>query len=236
MGFMDKMKAANGMNFGTIESPDFPNGVLVLKDKQLTIINAAINGPDFERVVKQSDIRIFKLIGCGGMWAKYYLEFKDGKSGVVTQEVITQSQKQGTTVTMAPIERLLKFVDPAINGQINCQPAPVSNVSMPATSKNEFEAAAIDDVKDDEAKESNELDFEQQEEVSNNENEDFDDELVQEEEEENEDNSTPSDEIESADEETQNSNKVSTRFFVLIIALVAIAISIVLILHSIGMV
>ena len=122
---MDKLKAANGMNFGEIESPDFPGGVLILKDKQLTIINSAVNGPSFERVVKQSDIKIFKLIGCGGMWAKYYLEFKDGKAGIITQEVITKSQKQGTSVTMASIERFIKYVDPSLNNQmINVVPSP----------------------------------------------------------------------------------------------------------------
>ena len=142
MGFMDKMKAANGMNFGKIESPDFPNGVLILKDKQLTIINGAMNGPDFERVVKQSDIRVFKLIGCGGMWAKYYLEFKDGKSGIITQEVITQSQKQGTSASMAPIERLIKYVDPSLNDK-TFNTTQINTVSSPEVSMNSFNSQMV---------------------------------------------------------------------------------------------
>ena len=31
MSFKDKMKAANGLNFGDVRSPDFPSGVLVGK-------------------------------------------------------------------------------------------------------------------------------------------------------------------------------------------------------------
>ena len=113
MGFMDKMKAANGLNFGRIESPDFPCGKLVMKEKELWIINGAINGPNFDRPVRQKDIRVFKLIGCGGEWAKYLLVFKDGKSGVITQDVLSDNQirAKGSSVNMAPIERLIKFVD-----------------------------------------------------------------------------------------------------------------------------
>lgn len=110
---MDKMKAANGINFGHIESPDFPGGMLVMKNNQLTIINGAMGGNNFERPVTQSNIKIFKLIGCGGSWAKYYLEFKDGKSGVVTQDVLTDAEKRQSGANMASIERFLKFVDVA---------------------------------------------------------------------------------------------------------------------------
>ena len=113
MGFMDKMKAANGLNFGRIESPDFPCGKIVMKEGKPWIINGAMNGPNFDRPIIQSDIRVFKLIGCGGEWAKYLLVFKDGKSGVITQDVLSDNQMRakGSGVNMAPIERLFKFVD-----------------------------------------------------------------------------------------------------------------------------
>lgn len=113
MGFMDKLKAANGMNLGRIESPDFPGGVLVVKNGKLIIMNGAMNGPNYERAIQQLDIRIFKLIGCGGTWAKYYLEFKDGKSGIITQDVISEAQRQ-SGISMTPIERHIKIVDPQL--------------------------------------------------------------------------------------------------------------------------
>ena len=121
MGFMDKMKAANGMNLGHIESPDFPNGVLVIKDKQLTIINSAMNGENFEEPVRQSDVKIFKLIGCGGSWAKYYLELNNGKCGVITQDVITEIQRQQSGAHMPPIERFLKLTDVVSNFSVVAQ-------------------------------------------------------------------------------------------------------------------
>lgn len=37
MSFKDKMKAANGLNFGDVRSPDFPSGVLVMKDKKYVL-------------------------------------------------------------------------------------------------------------------------------------------------------------------------------------------------------
>ena len=125
MGFMDKMKAANGMNFGRIESPDFPCGVLILKNGQLTIINAAMNGRDFEKTVRQSDIRIFKFLGCGGTFSKYYIEFKDGKSGVITQEM----PAPGSKVKMAPVERYIKIVDPQFSNTVVSNPLKMNNAS-----------------------------------------------------------------------------------------------------------
>ena len=108
---MDKMLAANGFNIGTIESPDFPHGTLIMKEGQVRIINGYANGKDYERIIKQDEIRTFKLIGCGASWAKYLLVFKDGKSGIITQDVLTQAEKKQRKISMSPIERYIKYVD-----------------------------------------------------------------------------------------------------------------------------
>ena len=124
MGFMDKMKAANGMNLGHIESPDFPCGVIVPKGGTPTIINGAMGGSKFEVPITKSNVRVFKLIGCGGTFAKYYLELKDGRSGVITQPVSAgQPQQGGTRATMAPIERFIRITDDQASAQ-SAAPAP----------------------------------------------------------------------------------------------------------------
>lgn len=156
MGFMDKMKAANGMNLGEINSPDFPCGVLVMKDKQLTIINGALNGENYERVVKQSDIKVFKLIGCGGMWAKYLLVFKDGKQGIITQEVLTQTQRKqaGTSITMVPIETYIHYVDDTPVAPIVASPSPEKvellnqKVEQPGVEKKPKKEEIIEQIKE----------------------------------------------------------------------------------------
>lgn len=110
MGFLNKMLAANGFHLGTVESPDFPgcvvqvaNGVLVIRDKTL-------NGKVADYFIDPENIEVFELAGCGGSWAKYRIVFKDGKSAIITQEIITESQKRaaGTSVTTASIERYIK--------------------------------------------------------------------------------------------------------------------------------
>ena len=112
MGFLDKMKAANGLNFGNVESPDFPGCIIIMKSNQLFIISSALNQNIGDYPIRNENVRIFKLIGCGGHWAKYYIEFNDGKNGIITQSVVTQAEKGSTSVTVSPIERFIKYKDP----------------------------------------------------------------------------------------------------------------------------
>lgn len=113
MSFMDKLKAANGFNLGAIESPDFPCGKIIMSQGVPHIINGALNGRDYDVPIRQQNIKVFKLVGCGAGWAKYLLVFKDGKSGYITQDVLTDAQKRGsgTTISIAPIERFIRYVD-----------------------------------------------------------------------------------------------------------------------------
>ena len=109
MGFLDMMKAANGMNLGDVESPDFPCGKIVIQSGVPVIINGAMGSGFDDYPIKQSNIKIFKLIGCGGTWAKYLIVFNDGKSAYITQDVSRPTS--GSGAHMASIERYIKYVD-----------------------------------------------------------------------------------------------------------------------------
>ena len=119
MNFKDKMKAAVGLNFGDVESPDFPGGILIVKEGKLCIIAKAlnVNWPDY--YVEQSNIEHLTLIGCGGTWAKYYIKFKDGKKAIITQQVLTQSQEPKNGVSVASLERALFLDEPSSWGDGN---------------------------------------------------------------------------------------------------------------------
>ena len=115
MSFLDKMKAANGMNWGEVESPDFPCCMLMYKNNRFYIMPGDMGGK-IEYLIEPSNIKVFKLIGCGGEWAKYRFVFKDGKSAIVTQEVYTQRQRRayGMNIRMAPLERMFKETEDAV--------------------------------------------------------------------------------------------------------------------------
>ena len=98
MGFMDAFKGAN-MNFGTVDSPDFKACYLAMKDDHFMITGAQNGTYEF----RKEDIEEFSVLCSGGSWVKYKIKFKDGKCGIITSEVKTQSQREG--VSMAPIER-----------------------------------------------------------------------------------------------------------------------------------
>lgn len=126
MGFFDKMKAANGLSLGAVESPCFPACKILVKNGVPVIISGALNGPDIEYPIYQKNIKIFKILGCGGDWVKYYILFKDGKNAVITSDVISEAKRKeiaqgkqkgafGTGITAAPLERYLKLVDPQLN-------------------------------------------------------------------------------------------------------------------------
>lgn len=117
MGFMDKMKAANGLNFGDVNSPDFPDGILIMKDKKLCIIPKAINANWPEYYIEQSNVDSLKLIGCGGSWAKYYIKFKDGKKAIITQPVLTQREQQAQGISMVSIETFLYLDEPSSSAE-----------------------------------------------------------------------------------------------------------------------
>lgn len=98
MGFLDAMKGAN-MNFGIVDSPDFPACYLAMKGDHFMITGAQSGTFEFTK----ADVSEFKVVAGGGSWIKYKITFKSGKCGIITSEVVTQSQKG--TVSMAPVER-----------------------------------------------------------------------------------------------------------------------------------
>lgn len=69
-----------------------------------------IDFPDY--YIDQKKIVTFKLIGCGGSWAKYYIKFKDGKRAVITQPVLTQSERQQQKISVVSLEQFLYLDDP----------------------------------------------------------------------------------------------------------------------------
>lgn len=97
MGFMDAMKGAN-LNFGTVDSMDFPACYITQKGDHFMITGIKITYEFYKR-----DIAIFDVLASGGSWIKYRIKFKDGKLGIITSKVLTQDQKG--TISMAPIER-----------------------------------------------------------------------------------------------------------------------------------
>ena len=99
MGFLNAMKVAS-MNFGRVESLDFPASYLTTKGDHLMIAGAQ-NG-DYE--FAKSDVKEFKLICVGGSWIKFKITFNNGKSGIITCHVDDPSV-QNNGVSMAPIER-----------------------------------------------------------------------------------------------------------------------------------
>ena len=120
---MDKMKAANGLNFGDVNSPDFPNGTLIMKDGKLCVIPKALNQKWPDYYIEQSNVQYFKLIGCGGSWAKYYLKFKDGKRAVITQQVLTLKEQQAQGISMVSLETYLYLDEPtSFNETVVVQP------------------------------------------------------------------------------------------------------------------
>lgn len=98
MGFLDAMKGAN-LNFGTVDSPDFIACYLAQKGDHFMITGGQAGTYEF----KKDDVAEFKVVAGGGSWIKYKITFRDGKSGIITGEVATQSQKGA--VSMAPVER-----------------------------------------------------------------------------------------------------------------------------------
>ena len=147
MGFFDKMKAANGLSLGAVESPDFPACKILVKNGVPVIISGALNGPNIDYPIYQRNIRVFKVLGCGGDWVKYYILFKDGKCGVITSDVISEAKRReiaqgrqrgngafGTGITAAPLERYLKLVDP---GQSSV-PLEESNETIPMEEEQEI--------------------------------------------------------------------------------------------------
>lgn len=111
MGFFDKMKAANGMNLGNVESPDFPCCSIVPKNGVPTIIGAAMNSKVSNYPIYNSKVEEFYILAGGGNWVKYYIKFTDGKSAVITQTMPTQ----GSVVSMASIERFISIKMPKSN-------------------------------------------------------------------------------------------------------------------------
>ncbi len=99
MGFLNALKGAN-MNFGTVDSPDFPACYITLKGKNF-MITGAQNG-DYE--FTKEDVKEFRCICAGATWVKYKIIFNDGKSGIITSHVKDPANKQDG-VSMAPIER-----------------------------------------------------------------------------------------------------------------------------------
>ena len=99
MGFMESMKAAN-MNFGRVDSPDFPACYITQKGDHFMITGAQAGTYEFYK----EDIICFKLLSTGDNWIKWLMRFKDGKYAVITCDVTPPSQK-GSGVSMAPIER-----------------------------------------------------------------------------------------------------------------------------------
>ena len=101
MGFMDAMKGAN-LNFGTVDSPDFIACYLTTKGDHFMI-----TGMKTTYEFYKSDVVLFDVLASGGEWIKYRIKFKDGKIGIITSSVETQTQKKerGQSVSVAPIER-----------------------------------------------------------------------------------------------------------------------------------
>lgn len=105
MGFLNALKGAN-VNFGTVDSPDFPACYLTWKGKDVTpssvfLITGAQNG-DYE--FTREDIKEFRCVCAGATWVKYKIVFNDGKSGIITSHV-DDPDAEKKTVTIAPIER-----------------------------------------------------------------------------------------------------------------------------------
>ena len=172
MGFLDKMKAANGLNFGDVESPDFPCCSLIMKQGKLCIIDRSMNGHVQDCYIEQKNVEEFRLIGCGGSWAKYYIRFKNGKSAIITQPVLTQAERQAQKISMAPLERFLKITIPSNGPNVshNTQ-QPETILSVKTTNQtleeNNVGAKEVDKQKGETAKDNNQFETNIQEEIDN---------------------------------------------------------------------
>lgn len=102
MGFLNALKGAN-MNFGKVDSPDFPACYITFKGKDTSVflITGAQKG-DYE--FTKQDVKEFKCVCAGATWVKYKIVFNDGKSGVITSHVNDPAVQQNGA-SMAPIER-----------------------------------------------------------------------------------------------------------------------------------
>ena len=101
MGFMESMKAAT-MNFGRVDSPDFPACYITQKGDHFMITGAQSGTYEFYK----EDIAEFSVVCAGGQWVKYKIKFKDGKCGIITSVVnVKLPGEKKTGISMAPIER-----------------------------------------------------------------------------------------------------------------------------------
>lgn len=110
---------------GYFEGPDFPGCYILYRNDGLFITTGPYQSSGGYKIV-QNDIKIFKLIGYSGELGKYLIEFKNGKSGVLTQVLITQTQ-QGRIMEI-PIERYIKYTEEPVV----IQSAPIVNDVAPA--------------------------------------------------------------------------------------------------------
>lgn len=101
MGFLNALKGAN-MNFGKVDSPDFPACYITFKGKDTSVfmITGAQKG-DYE--FTKQDVKEFRCVCAGATWVKYKIVFNDGKSGVITSHVNDPAVQQNGA-SMAPIE------------------------------------------------------------------------------------------------------------------------------------
>ncbi|MBQ6541888.1 MAG: hypothetical protein IJL73_05345 [Lachnospiraceae bacterium] len=115
MGFMDEakkaMKTSYSHKYGIIASPFFPPLSYLFSDSQGFYIDQAgivIGGPKFERYpVRKEDIEVWRFLGCGGSWVRYWIKFKDGKTCFLTADVTSPSlddQKRSSGGVVGEIE------------------------------------------------------------------------------------------------------------------------------------
>ena len=109
MGFGNAMKAANGLNFGRVEGPDFQGAYLVAEDMKHVDDRFLFVGGTLREDYPFTcdDILLAKIIANGESWIKWYLFFKNGKMAIITSPAsytVADSQR-GSGISMAPIER-----------------------------------------------------------------------------------------------------------------------------------
>ena len=127
MGFFDKLKAANGMSLGKVESPDFPCCSIIIKNGTPVIIDAAMNGNVEDYYIEEENVAEFSILAGGGTWVKYYIEFVDGKSAVVTQTVQDEIRERGSHIKMSPLERYIRIKRRDIPAQTTSQVSNTTN-------------------------------------------------------------------------------------------------------------
>ena len=103
MGFGKALKAANGINFGRVEGPDFQGAYLIKESDSFLFVGGSLMEDYYFTL---DDVLMAKIITFGESYLKWYLIFKNGKMAFITSQArYSAADSESKGAKAAPIER-----------------------------------------------------------------------------------------------------------------------------------